>query len=525
MNRLLQTARSQAAKANFSELLRLCQQLRCDPAVTPDQLLDVANLLNQFGFLSEAEDSCRQALALAPKDLRPWVTLANVERERDNHAASRTHYARLQSQLPDHPIIRRNLLVGQEYDPAISDTERFNAARAWGDWAIDRAGGARARPPLKPLKNRPLRLGYVSADLCQHTVGLFLNPVLGAHDLQRITAFAYNASAQTDWVTRAITASCRATGGAVRDITRLDDAALAQCIQTDQIDVLIDLSGHTAGSRLSVFAHRPAPVQVSWLGYFATTGLTTLEAVLLDPWHAPEGTEAQFVEPILRLPAGRWCYQPVPWAPKELSPPPAERNGWITFGSFNNTAKLNDGVYDLWAQILTAVPDSRLLLKWRTFNDAALRQRVTQAFMTRGIAAERIELRGPSFHADLLTEYAELDIALDPFPFTGGLTSCEALWMGVPVITWPQGRVVSRQGFALLSAIGLAELAAAGAQDYVRLAVALANDPDRLRALRTGLRKRMRCAPLMDVVGFTRSLEEKLIQLYRRIEREVIRSA
>ncbi|WP_313778852.1 O-linked N-acetylglucosamine transferase family protein [Thiorhodovibrio frisius] len=181
----------------------------------------------------------------------------------------------------------------------------------------------------------------------------------------------------------------------IRDITRLDDAALAQCIQTEQIDVLIDLSGHTAGSRLSVFAHRPAPVQLSWLGYFATTGLTTLDAVLLDPWHAPEGTEAQFVEPILRLPAGRWCYQPVPWAPKELSPPPAERNGWITFGSFNNTAKLNDGVYDLWARILAVVPDSRLILKWRTFNDAALRQRVTQAFVARGIAAERIELRGP----------------------------------------------------------------------------------------------------------------------------------
>ncbi|EIC19780.1 O-linked N-acetylglucosamine transferase family protein, partial [Thiorhodovibrio frisius] len=150
-------------------------------------------------------------------------------------------------------------------------------------------------------------------------------------------------------------------------------------------------------------------------------------------------------------------------------------------------------------------------------NDAALRQRVTQAFVARGIAAERIELRGPSFHADLLKEYTELDIALDPFPFTGGLTSCEALWMGVPVITWPQSRVVSRQGFALLSAIGLAELAAADAQDYVRLAVALANDPDRLRALRTGLRERMRCAPLMDVAGFTRELEGTFIELFERV--------
>ncbi|WP_407702956.1 O-linked N-acetylglucosamine transferase, SPINDLY family protein [Thiorhodovibrio frisius] len=286
----------------------------------------------------------------------------------------------------------------------------------------------------------------------------------------------------------------------------------------------MDLSGHTAGSRLSVFAHRPAPVQLSWLGYFATTGLTTLDAVLLDPWHAPEGTEAQFVEPILRLPAGRWCYQPVPWAPKELSPPPAERNGWITFGSFNNTAKLNDGVYDLWARILAVVPDSRLILKWRTFNDAALRQRVTQAFVARGIAAERIELRGPSFHADLLKEYAELDIALDPFPFTGGLTSCEALWMGVPVITWPQARVVSRQTHAVLHQIGLRELSASDADSYVRLARDLAADPVRLHELRQGLRARMQGSRLMDTAGFTRCLEDRLMQPYQEIEREGRRS-
>ena len=163
------------------------------------------------------------------------------------------------------------------------------------------------------------------------------------------------------------------------------------------------------------------------------------------------------------------------------------------------------------------MPNARLILKWRTFNDAALRQQVTQAFVRRGIAAERIELRGPSFHGDLLKEYAELDIALDPFPFTGGLTSCEALWMGVPVITWPQGRVVSRQGFALLSAIGLAELAAEDAPGYVRLAVALATDPDRLRALRGGLRERMRCAPLMDVVGFARQLEQTFIDRFERV--------
>lgn len=305
----------------------------------------------------------------------------------------------------------------------------------------------------------------------------------------------------------------------LRDVSGLNDTALAEQIRADGIDVLIDLSGHTAGSRLTAFAHRPAPVMVSWLGYFATTGLPCMDTVLLDAWHAPPGTEAQFVEPLLRLPSGRFCYQPVRWAP-DVAHPAFERNGYITFGCFNNTAKLNAGVFDAWAQVLQAVPDARLILKWRTFNDEAFRQQVTDAFAARGIATDRIELRGPSFHADLLQEYADLDIALDPFPFTGGLTSCEALWMGVPVVTWPQSRVVSRQTHAFLHQIGLPELSARDAGDYVRIAVELANDRERLAELRATLRDRMRASPLMDVAGFTRQLEDALIDLYRRIEAE-----
>jgi protein O-GlcNAc transferase len=283
--------------------------------------------------------------------------------------------------------------------------------------------------------------------------------------------------------------------------------------------VLVDLSGHTAGSRLSVFAHRPAPVQVSWLGYFATTGLSYLDAVLLDDWHAPAGTEDQFVEPIIRLPSGRLCFQPVPWAPA-VGPLPSLQTGYITFGCFNNMAKLNAGVFDVWAQVLAAVPDSRLVLKWRTLVDEPLCESIREAFASRGIDPARLELRAASFHAGLLKEYADIDIALDPFPFTGGLTSCEALWMGVPVITWPQGRVASRQTFALLSVIGLPELAAHDADDYVRLAQALASDQNRLLRLRSGLRARMQASPLMDVTGFTRTLEDTLIDLYRRIEAE-----
>ena len=253
---------------------------------------------------------------------------------------------------------------------------------------------------------------------------------------------------------------------------------------------------------------------VSWLGYFATTGLACIDAVLLDEWHAPPGAEAHFAEPILRLPS-RFCYQPLPGAPLEAMPPPCQRNGHITFGSFNNTAKYHPQLFDLWAQILSRVLDSRLILKWRTFNDPALRQQVRAAFAERGIDPLRIELRGPSPHIALFKEYADIDIALDPFPFSGGLTSCEALWMGVPVITLPQSRVVSRQTHAFLSLIGLPELSARDAADYLRIATELAQDQPRLNTLRTTLREKMQASPLMDVSGFTHTLENELINLYR----------
>ena len=200
-----------------------------------------------------------------------------------------------------------------------------------------------------------------------------------------------------------------------------------------------------------------------------------------------------------------------------MAPLPSLKKGYVTFGCFNNTGKFNAKVFDVWARILAAVPDSRLVLKWRTFNDDSFGQSVRQAFITRGIASDRLELRCPSFHVDVLNEYADIDIALDPFPFTGGLTSCEALWMGVPVVTWPQSQVVSRQTFAFLSAIGLQELAAHDADDYVHIAVALAKDKACLSTLRSSMRMRMQDSALMNLPNFTYQLEQCLIDLYRNI--------
>jgi len=385
-------------------------------------------------------------------------------------------------------------------------------ARAWGEWAVTQVGDPQPRPALCPLDSRPLRVGYVSADICQHTVGLLVKGVIAAHNSARVTAFVYNAGQVKDWVTKDIRAVCE-----YRDIANLNDRDLAILIRQDEIDILVDLSGHTAGSRLTMFAYRPAPVQVSWLGYFATTGLSCMDAVLLDEWHAPDGAEDQFVEPIIKMSSGRLCYQPVPCAPAKVAPPPFLKTGHVTFGCFNNTAKYNAEVFDVWARILTEIPDACLVLKWRTFVDDSFCQTIRDCFVQRGIGTERIELRSASFHVDVLQEYADIDIALDPFPFTGGLTSCEALWMGVPVVTWPQSRVVSRQTFAFLSAIGLNELVAENSDDYVSIAIALAKDINRLAGLRSGLRKRMQASQLMDVSGFTQQFEQCLVDLFQNI--------
>lgn len=502
-----------AQSGRFKDMQSVGQKVLGAPDAALDDVLAIGQLYYQFGFFTAARWCFERAQRMAPHDLCHHMSLAEVLRDMGQHHQAGQLYAHLQQQLPNHAAVRRNALTSLEYDPDVTDAARLAQAKAWGQWATARAGGAQSRPPLQPLRGRPLRVGYVSADLCQHTVGLFIKDVLKAQSPERVQVFAYSAGAVKDWVTDEVAATCT-----LRDVSAMDDAALAQCIRADAIDVLVDLSGHTAGSRLTAFAHRPAPVLVSWLGYFATTGLPVMDAALLDEWHAPPGTESQFAEPIVRLPAGRFCYTPVSWAPDAVAPPPCLQRGHITFGCFNNTAKYNDGVLDLWARVLQAVPGSRLVLKWRSFNDEDFCQQVTQAFAQRGIAPERIELRGPSFHADLLKQYADIDIALDPFPFTGGLTSCEAMWMGVPVVTWPQSRVVSRQTHALLHQIGLPELSATNAEDYVRIAAQLAADPARLTHLRATLRDQMRASPLMDTAAYTRQLEDALIGLYRKIE-------
>ena len=516
--------------------------------------------LSPAGSLLEAIPHYRQALQLDPAHPEAGGNLASVLLELGRvEEAMAVLQASLQALLQARqqagpeaatqplPSIWASLLMFGQYLPDADPAELGEQARRWGEAAHHRARTLLGHEPLRPqpdrTPDRPLRIGYVSGDLTLHPVGLFLRCVLMAHDPARITPFLYDNGSPDHSLNGRLGEGARRKGGEHRRVEQLDDLALARLIADDRIDILVDLAGHTARSRLEAFALRPAPLQLSWLGYFASTGLAAIDGLILDPVCAPEPGEtagatpppdslpahalsspepsgstaacpapgSQCSEPVLRLPHSRFCFQPAPFAPP-VAPPPCERNGHISFGSFNNTSKLNAQVLASWARILQAVPRSRLILQWRTFADPAVADALRQTLAELGVAPERLDLR-PSIAAygDFLQAYADLDLALDPFPFSGGQTSCEALWQGVPVLTLPGSTIVSRQTLGFLHCIGLdGELAASDLADYEARAIALAGNPARLAELRRGLRDRMAASPLGDVRGFTGDLERLL---------------
>jgi protein O-GlcNAc transferase len=363
-----------------------------------------------------------------------------------------------------------------------------------------------------PLPDRRLRVGYVSADLGRHPVGYFLAPVLAAHDRAGFAIHCYSARTAED----DITARCKAASESWQIVAGLDDAALAERIRADGIDILVDLAGHTGDNRLRCFALKPAPVQVTWLGYPGTTGLREIDYRLTDAIVDPVGAaDALSSEILVRLPNGFLCYTP----PAGFDPaaPPASTAGGITFGSFNNLAKFDAEAAALWARILHRVPGSRLLLKSLQTADPPSWRRYLALFAAHGIAADRVvALPWLPSAADNLAAYGQLDIALDPFPYNGTTTSCDALWMGVPVVTLAGNRHAGRVGASIVRRLGMAELIAATPDDYVEIAVRLAADPGRLAALRGELRERFRASPLHDSRGLARDIEAAYRTMWQR---------
>jgi predicted O-linked N-acetylglucosamine transferase (SPINDLY family) len=299
------------------------------------------------------------------------------------------------------------------------------------------------------------------------------------------------------------------------EVVGVSDDALAAQIRADRIDILFDLAGHTADHRLLVFTRRPAPIQITWMGYVGTTGVKEMDYLLADRFHVPPAAEVHYCEQILRMPHGYVCYDPPPIAPS-VGPLPALGRGFVTFGSFNNAAKLTSEVLALWAEIVRRVPRSRLLLASPALGGATARERIGSAFEAAGGDRERLELRGGLAWPDLLAAYNTVDVALDPFPYSGGITTCEALWMGVPVVTCPGETFASRHSLSHLSNVGLTETVAGDRREYGDAAVRLAGDLPHLASIRAGLRDRMAASPLCDGDRFARDLLSILRDVWRQ---------
>jgi predicted O-linked N-acetylglucosamine transferase (SPINDLY family) len=460
--------------------------------------------------LDGAAASYRRAIVLDPDDVIAHNNLGNILLEQGRLEEAADIYRQADARAPALTDAYSNLLFSLNYLADLDADALYAAHREFGA----RHAAAETMPHGNDRDAaRPLRIGYVSADFKRHSVSYFIEPLLQAHDRSRFSIYCYAVLAREDDVT----ARLQSHADAWRDITALDDAAAAAMIRADEIDILVDLSGHTGGNRLTLFAMKPAPVQVSWLGYPNTTGLAAIDYRITDARADPPGeADRLHSETLVRLPRTFLCYRPSPDSPP-VKGLPAIASGHVTFGSFNNLSKVTPQVLALWARILAELPDARLLLKSKPLSDAALRERVLSRFAELGVDPGRVTLSGvlaaASDHLDL---YNQIDIGLDPFPYNGTTTTCEALWMGVPVLTLAGDRHAGRVGDSLLGAVGLEELVAPDQQAYVDKAVALAGDLERLAALRAGLRPRMQQSPLCDETGYTRELEAAYRAMWER---------
>jgi predicted O-linked N-acetylglucosamine transferase (SPINDLY family) len=419
-----------------------------------------AALFTQFRA-AEAVAACEKAIALDPYLVKAHNNRGIALSVRGQLEPAAESFRRALDIDPDFVQARGNLLFVHNYRLDIPPARMLHEARIYGSqlrrWAKPYDSWKGTSDP-----ERPLRVGFVSADLADHPVGYFLESVLRELSRVSLRLVAFPTHLGDDPVHRRL----RTLFDEWCPVVGMSDEEAARLIHDDAIDILVDLSGHTAGNRLPVFAWKPAPIQATWLGYFATTGVEEIDYLIADPWTVPESENAQFTEKVWRLPDTRLCFT-APDADVEVSSLPALANGYVTFGCFNNLAKVNDSVVALWARVLSAVPESRLLIKARQLAEDSTRQSVRERFAAQGIEGERLVLEPPSQRAEYLAAYARIDIALDPFPFPGGTTTVEALWMGVPVLTLAGERMISRQGVSLLMNAGLPDWAASDADDYV----------------------------------------------------------
>jgi protein O-GlcNAc transferase len=488
--------------------------------ITPDYAEAYCNLsaaLRDQGRLDEVIAACRQAISIRPDYAKAYSNLGMALEDQGKHDEAIAAYRQAISFEPDYAEAHSNLLFCLNRSDEVTAEQLFAAHREWGErygqQAPRRGAYSNNREP-----GRRLRIGYVSPDFRQHSVAYFVESLLQGHDRQQVEVFCYAEVRRPDGVT----AHLQGLADHWLTTVGLSDDAVAGRIRADGIDILVDLAGHTANNRLQVFARKPAPVQVTWLGYPNTTGLKAIDYRLVDTVSDPAGDADAFAsETLVRLEGGFLCYARAHNAP-EPAAPPCLKTGWVTFGSFNNPAKVSSATLDAWAALLTRLPRAHLLLKGKPFADEAARMLFLQRLSRRGVSAGQVKLM-PQLPdaATHLAAYHQVDIGLDPFPYNGTTTTCEALWMGVPVVTLRGNRHAGRVGASLLTQIGLSDLIAGSAEQYAEIAAALAGDPARLKELRRSLRERMATSPLCDGRAFARKIETAFRSMWQHFCGEI----
>ncbi len=501
-----------AKRRQFDEAIVVFRQsIRLHPHYA-DACYNLGNALRETERLDEAIVAFQQALRIKPDHAEALNNLATTLKrmgQLDEAIEALRQAIRLK---PDYVDAHCNLVFALHFHCGYDAEMIQEELRQWNQRHAEPL-----RKGIRPFGNdfdpdRRLRIGYISADFRNHSVSRFLLPLFREHDHAGQEIICYCDVLHCDEVTDRL----RQCANQWQNIAGWTDERVAEKVREDKIDILVDLAGHTAGNRLRVFARKPAPVQVSYLGYPGSTGLPEMDYRLTDSFADPPGkTESLHSEKLLRLPVCNWCFNEPDESPA-VGPSPADVGGSICFGSFNNFAKASPVIMDLWAAILRAMPSSRLMIKSRGLGEKRVRQRIHQYFSSRGVEAERLEIRGnePTV-ASHLAAYNGMDIALDTFPYHGTTTTCEALWMGVPVVSLAGQTHVSRVGMSLLNSVGLPELIAQSNEEYVSIAVGLARDLLRLAELRRTLRQRMRASLLMDGPRFARDIEAAYRQMWR----------
>ncbi|MGE0372449.1 MAG: tetratricopeptide repeat protein, partial [Gammaproteobacteria bacterium] len=478
----------------------------------PDAAVSHYNLgLIRFrqGRMDDAIACNRRALDLKPDFVRACNNLGVALAYQGRNDEAMRCYDKVLALQPDY---------ANSHSSRLCSMLRIAATTPDSLYAAHREFAARCEAPLKPHwrdhandrdPQRRLRIGYVSPDFRHHSVAQFMEPVLEQHDRTQVEIYCYYSYPAKDQVTARLTA----LADHWLDCANLTDEQLAARIRSDGIDILVDLAGHTRDGRLLTFARKPAPVQVTWLGYPATTGLTAMDYRLCTADTDPPGQEAFHSEALYRLPRTMWCYQPHGGRPAggADSPPPA---GSVTFGSLNTYPKISAEAFAAWMEVLHTLPGSRLVMT--AVPEDSVRQALAERIAAHGIEPGRVRVHTRLPDAEYHTVLRGIDIALDPFPYNGTTTTCETLWMGIPLITLAGMSSVARSGHALLKMVGLEELVAVDTADYVRRAVELARDAGRLARLRRELPRRFDASPLRDERGFARDLETAYRDMWRR---------